>query len=97
MQRFVGELGPAITATFESDEYRSRIESLQVEEKSREEAALQSLGQESAKGGVALLRTPQGFAFAPLKSEEETYSQEEFAKLPEEKQKELAQRIEGCY
>jgi len=97
MQRFVGELGPAIAAAFDSDEYRSRIESLQIEEKRREEAALQSLGQESAKGGVALLRTPQGFAFAPLKSDEETYAQEEFAKLPEEKQKDLAQRIEGFY
>lgn len=31
MQQFVAELGPAITATFESDEFHSRIESIQQE------------------------------------------------------------------
>ena len=97
MQRFVGELAPAIAATFESDEYRGRIESLQVEEKSREEAALQALGKLSAQSRVALLRTPQGFAFAPMKTDEETYSHEEFSQLPEDKQQELAHSIEAFY
>ncbi len=97
MQRFVGEIAPAIAATFESDEYRARIESMQEEEKEREETALRHLGHESAEAGVALLRTPQGFVFAPLKNGEETLSQEEFAQLPEERQKELGARMEQAH
>lgn len=89
MQKFVSELAPAIAAAFESDEYRGRIESLQEEAKQKEDNALRTLGHESAKSGIALLRTPQGFMFAPLKDEEETLSREEFEALPEERQQAL--------
>jgi lon-related putative ATP-dependent protease len=97
MQGFVGELGPAIAAAFESDEYRRRIESMQEEEKQREETALRHLGHDSGEQGIALLRTPQGFIFAPLKGGEETLSSEEFAALPEERQQELGQKMEACH
>lgn len=93
MQRFVSELGPAISAAFESNEYRRRIESMQEEEKQREETALRHLGHESGEQGIALLRTPQGFIFAPLKNGEETLSSEEFSALPEERQQELGQKM----
>ncbi|MBL8487482.1 MAG: AAA family ATPase [Rhodocyclaceae bacterium] len=97
MQRFVGEIGPAIAAAFEGEDYRKRIESLQEEEKSREETALRHLGQESQEKGIALLRTPQGFAFAPLKSEQEALSPEEFNQLPEERRQELTRHMEGFH
>ena len=99
MQRFVGELGPAIATAFESGEYRRRIDAMQEEEKQREETALRQLGHESGKQGIALLRTPQGFIFAPLKpgENEETLSAEEFAQLPEDRQQEFAQIIEGFH
>jgi hypothetical protein len=97
MQRFVGELGPAIAAAFESDDYRRRIESMQEEEKQREETALRHLGHSTAEQGVALLHTPQGFVFAPLKNGEETLSSEEFAQLPEERQEELGRLMEDFH
>jgi lon-related putative ATP-dependent protease len=98
MQRFVGELGPAIAAAFESAEYRGRIESLQEEEKLREEKALRQLGHASGEQGIALLRTPQGFVFAPLKDGgEETLSSEEFSQLPEARQDELGKKMEGFH
>ena len=97
MQRFVGELGPAIAAAFESDEYRRRIESMQEEEKQREETALRHLGHESGEQDIALLRTPQGFMFAPIKEGEETLSSEEFAQLPEERQEELGKQMEAFH
>ncbi|MCK9283487.1 MAG: AAA family ATPase [Rhodocyclaceae bacterium] len=97
MQRFVEELGPAITAVFESDDYRTRIDSLQEEEKQREEAALRSLGHDAQQVGIALLRTPQGFVFAPLKNGETTLTQEEFEQLPEERQQELGRHIESMH
>jgi hypothetical protein len=94
MQRLVGELAPAIAAAFESEEYRGRIESMQEEEKQREDAALRKLGHDAAVVGVALLRTPQGFVFAPMKTAEETLSQEEFEQLPEERRQEFRKHIE---
>jgi len=94
MQRFVGELAPALAAAFESDEYRRRIESLQEEEKQREDTALRQLGHKASEHGIALLRTPQGFMFAPLKDGEETLSSEEFSKLPETRQQELSGLME---
>ena len=40
MQQFVPELAKAITAAFESDEYRVRVEAIQEEFKEKEEGAL---------------------------------------------------------
>jgi predicted ATP-dependent protease len=83
MQQFVSELAKAITAAFESDEYRARVEAITEEFKNREEGALRELGQASADAGIALLRTPHGFVFAPIKGEE-TMNSEEFQALPDE-------------
>lgn len=58
MQHFVEELIPAISAVFESDEYRSRIDAMQEEEKHREEVALHELGHAAAELEVAFLHTP---------------------------------------
>ena len=57
---------------------------------------MRQLGDDSRKTGVALLRTPQGFVSAPLKDAEETYSHEEFAQLPEERQEELEKQVSAC-
>lgn len=97
MQRFVEELMPAIAAVFESDEYRNRIETLQEEAKQREETALRQLGDEAQALGVALLRTPHGFAFLPIKDAGSTLSQEEFEKLPEERQHALGEHIKTLH
>jgi lon-related putative ATP-dependent protease len=89
MQQFVAELGPAITATFESDEFHSRIEAIQDEFKEREEGALRELGSAAKEQGLALLRTPQGFLFAPIK-DDATMSGEEFEKLADEEKQRLS-------
>lgn len=97
MQGFVSEIGAAVTAAFESEQYRERVESLQQEEKRREEMALRQLGEETQAGGVALLRTPRGFVFAPLKNGEETFSQDEFAELSEEQQRSFGEKVSAGY
>lgn len=93
MLHFVQELTPAINAVFQGDEYRSRVEALQEAEKRREVQALQDLGDEANKQGVALMRTPAGFAFVPLKDGENTLSAEDVEKLPKERQDALAETI----
>lgn len=94
MQQFVSELAKAIAAAFESDEFRTRVEALQEEFKEREDGALRELGHASGEDGIALLRTPQGFVFTPIKGEE-TMSSEEFQALPDEEKERLGKLIEA--
>ncbi len=94
MDRFVAELVRAIPAAFDSDQYQTRVEAIQNAYKEREEGALQELGQDAAGHGIALLRTPQGFVFAPLK-DGKAMSPAEFQQLPEDEQKRIGTLIEG--
>ncbi|WP_083384911.1 ATP-binding protein [Cupriavidus sp. USMAHM13] len=97
MQDFAGEIGPAIASAFESNRYQERVEALQADEKRREEAALVQLGEASRGESIALMRTPQGLIFAPLKDSEETLTEDEFAKLPEERQRILRAKVNEYY
>ncbi len=94
MQKLVSELAPAISAGFESDQYRQQVDAIQEELKKKQEAALQRLGEEAAENGIALLRTPHGFTFAPVR-EGEPISPDEFAKLPKEEQARISEVVAG--
>ena len=93
MQQFVSELAKAITAAFESDQYRERIDALHNAFKEKEENALRELGQESAGQGVGLLRTPNGFGFAPIKGDE-AMAPDEFEQLPQDAKERIGKAIE---
>lgn len=80
MHGFVRDLGPAIEAALDSETHVDRIEALQEAHKAREEDALRELGEACAAQGVSLLRTPEGFVFAPTR-EGETMSPEAFDAL----------------
>lgn len=92
MQGFVSELSKSIRAALEGDEYRSRVEAIHNEAKTEENARLQHLGEQASGQGLALLRSPQGFAFAPLKGGEPLGS-EQFDSLPAEEKEKLHQTI----
>lgn len=83
MQRFGSELGQALSAGFEGEEHRGRIENIQEEYKEREERTLQELGAAAAKQNVAFMRTPRGFVFLPMK-DGETLDQTQYSNLPKE-------------
>ncbi|MGE5027105.1 MAG: AAA family ATPase, partial [Betaproteobacteria bacterium] len=91
MMQLVEELRAAIPALFESDEYRTRAESIQEEFSQRRERAVKDVGEEAAKQEIALLRTPEGFAFAPTRNHE-VIPPDEYDKLPEEEK----QRVEAA-
>jgi len=94
MARLVEELRSNIPAVFEGDEYRSKVDSIDTEFKERHEKAFSALGDEAMAQGVALLRTPAGFSFAPVK-EGEVIGAEEFAKLPDADQQRIKDAIEA--
>jgi lon-related putative ATP-dependent protease len=88
MARLVEDLRAAIAAAFESDEYRSRRQEIDSELGERQERVIGEVGAHANSQGIALLRTPAGFGFAPMRSGK-VMDPEDFAKLPDEEQKRL--------
>lgn len=70
MELLVEELRATIPAAFESEEYRAKAEEIQEIFTAQEENAIKSLGDDAQLRGIALLRSQNGFGFAPLKDGE---------------------------
>ena len=90
MERLVEELRTAIPAVFESEDYRTRRQEVEEELKERQEKVFGEIQQQAQERDIALIRTPVGLAFAPMKKGE-VISPDEFQKLSKEKRK----RFEG--
>jgi len=85
MQQLVAELKATIPAVFEGEEYRRRLSQIDEEYSERQTQAFGEVGDEAIKHDITLLRTPNGFSFAPAKGGE-VMSPDDFDKLsPEEK------------
>jgi len=91
MAHLVEDLRTAIPAVFESDEYRNRRQEIESNLGEHQESAIGTVGEHAKAQGIALLRTPAGFGFAPIKGDG-VMGPKEFAKLPEDEQK----RLEGA-
>ncbi len=74
MEQLMAELRTTLPTTFESEDYRTRKQEAEEEFKEQQEKAfneIQKLGQEH---NIALIRTPAGLAFAPLREKSPTFS-----------------------
>ncbi|MEA3377260.1 MAG: ATP-binding protein [Chloroflexota bacterium] len=92
MEQLVEELRTAVPALFESEDYQTRKQELQEEFQEKQEEALNRVQEKAKERGIALIRTPVGLAFAPLK-EGEVVTPDEFQKLPEEKREEVKEDV----
>ncbi|MGD8996887.1 MAG: ATP-binding protein [Anaerolineae bacterium] len=92
MEQLLEELGTAIPATFESEDYQTRRQESQEEFQEKQEKALNQIQARAEERGIALIRTPVGLAFAPVE-DGEVVSPDEFQKLPEEKQAQVKKDI----
>ncbi|MGA8148126.1 MAG: AAA family ATPase [Gallionellaceae bacterium] len=92
MEQLVDYLRTAIPALFESDEYRAKVEAIQEEFNKRQEQVFKELGEDAGKQEIVLLRTPDGFAFAPTRNNE-VIPPDEYEKLPDEEKKRIAAAI----
>ena len=66
MARFVEEVRHALRSAFESEDYQTRRRVLEEEFKEVQDKALEEIAEDAKARGVALMRTPVGFAFAPV-------------------------------
>jgi len=92
MSGLIVELGGAIPAAFESEEYRTRAETIEEGLSEQHQKALRELQEKAQAKSVALVRTPVGITMAPVRNGQ-TMGQEEFNKLSEEEQKKIQDDI----
>jgi len=94
MEKFVNELRTSLSAAFDSDEYRARRQVIEQEAQEKQEKSLEELQKQAQEKGFALIRTPGGLIFAPMR-EGDVLSPEEFQNLPEEERKQMESNLEG--
>jgi hypothetical protein len=92
MDELVEELRTALTTAFESEEYQGRRQEIQEEFQEQQQNALEEVREQAQAQDLTLLRTPAGLAFAPIRAGE-VLSPEELQELPEEKRKELEEKV----
>ena len=93
LEALVQELRSAIPATFESEEYQSRLHDLQQEFGQRQQEAFREIQEEADKHDIALTQSQSGFTFAP-KRNGEVLRLESYRALPEEEREEFERTIE---
>ncbi len=94
LERLVEDLHATIPAALEGEEQRARKQVIEEEMKERHEHAFEDLRREALESGISVVRTPLGFAFAPVKGGE-VMPPEEFEALPEEERKRIVSQIEA--
>lgn len=104
MSDLAAELKTAIPATFESEEYQARIQELQEEVTRRQQKGLFAIQEEANANNIAMITTPAGFTFAPMRNGEviepeeyKTFSDDEKELIEakvEDLQKKLQQAIQ---
>jgi lon-related putative ATP-dependent protease len=92
MLHLVEDLRSAIPSAFEAEEYHARVQDIENELKQTMESAFNQLAEEAESHNITLIRTPHGFAFAPMR-DKEVVSQKEFEKLPENEQQRIQEII----
>jgi lon-related putative ATP-dependent protease len=93
MKNLVEELFAVIPGAFEDDEYHNRKRAIESEFQERQEKAISEVRDEAEKENIAMVRTPSGVAFAPLK-DSEVVEPEVFNAFPKEQRDEIENQIE---
>ncbi|MBI4182498.1 MAG: AAA family ATPase [Proteobacteria bacterium] len=93
LARVLAEAHAAVPASFESEDYRTRRQAIEEEFREEQGGVLERIQGEARARGIALIRTPAGVAFAPVR-DGEVLGADEFQKLPEEERKRIQGEIE---
>jgi lon-related putative ATP-dependent protease len=93
MHQLVDDARAAIPAAFESDDYRTRRESIETELQEEQEAAFEEVSQRAKERGIGIIQTPTGIAFAPIR-DGETLDPEQFNELPKAERERIVRETE---
>ena len=68
MDELIRDLAAALPALFESDDYKARRSAIDQEFEEAQEKAFSGLNERARAKSIAIMRTPVGFAFAPMQN-----------------------------
>lgn len=88
MDSLLEDLIPALRSSFETEEYQNRRQALQDKMQEDQDQTFEDLQQKARDKGLALIRTPTGFSFAPMK-DGDLMTEEDVQNMSEERRKEL--------
>jgi predicted ATP-dependent protease len=94
MTELIDDLSSAIPAIFESEDYRNRRKAIDDGFETEQEKAFDGLRRKGEAQSIAILRTPMGFALAPL-SGGQVVKPDVFNALPEAERDAVAKKIEA--
>ncbi len=94
MAKLIDDLTAALPALLTSEDTRARISAIAEEIDNEREKAFEAIKQEAKGEHVAIVRTPMGFAMAPLDDDGKVVKPETFNEWEEEKRREVQDRIE---
>jgi len=94
MAQLIDDLKTAIPAAFESDDYVNRRQMLESQLRQRHEEIVEQIQERARAKSIALMQTPMGLVFTPVK-DGEVLNPEAFAKLPDTEQAGLKTDIEA--
>lgn len=86
VDQLVDEMRTALSAAFESEEYQTRRQEIEEEMREQQEGGLEELQRRAREHNLALLRTPSGLVFAPVRDGEVLSPQEVQALSDEERE-----------
>jgi lon-related putative ATP-dependent protease len=90
----IDELRNTLPAMFEGEDYQTRRRAIDEQFRSGQEQAFEALNAKASAQNITILRTPTGFAMAPM-HEGKIVKPEVFNTLPEAMRKQVEQRIEA--
>ncbi|MBL8704583.1 MAG: AAA family ATPase [Rhodospirillales bacterium] len=93
MKNLVQELRATLPAAFENEDYRTRRQGIDERFKQKHEEPFEALQQRARTEGIAIIRTPMGIAFAPMR-DGEVLPSPEFQALPEAERAKITATIE---
>lgn len=93
MKSLAEELASVLPVTFAGEEYQLQKRALEEELRGIQTEALEKLRDEAKEHDIALIQTPGGFAFAPLKEGGEVITPDEFMRLDQESQKKIETEV----
>jgi predicted ATP-dependent protease len=94
MRELIDDLKTALPAVFQSEDYQARRGAIDQAFQSKQQAAFAALHEHAAAKSIAILRTPMGFALAPLQ-DGKIVPPDEFNAWPESKRHEVQEVIQG--
>jgi predicted ATP-dependent protease len=92
MEQLVQDLKSLVPEALDSDEYRTLRQQIEDVFRERQGKAFEELATSAETQNVRLLRTPAGFAFAPMR-DGEIIDPDAYSKLPEADQKAIEERV----